>query len=235
LEWVDITTNPPTTIPIDSADIRTNTDGSLTLALQGRRYMLRARSGNGTQSRPEPIPGYGTVVLTLVAPPPQVAVERTQRCPEPSIHCVLLCQPVFVAWTRCQGCRGEATYRGNWGGCCGGCRECDLCGGDDLLETRLADDSLTPAVGEAELHLSVPENALVFINGKQTTSSGVDRRYVSQGLIYDVDYRYVVRVRSEQGGKIVEDVKELILHATESRNVAFDFRAASGPEVAVAH
>ena len=75
LEWVDLSTDR--VIP---AETTTGDNGLAILALQGRRYMLRARLPDGRQSRPEPVPGH-EIVLKLIVPPPQPAATALQPIP----------------------------------------------------------------------------------------------------------------------------------------------------------
>ncbi|NLE38630.1 MAG: TIGR03000 domain-containing protein [Pirellulaceae bacterium] len=69
----------------------------------------------------------------------------------------------------------------------------------------------------------VPAAAKVFINGKETTTQGSRRRYVSHGLQPGLTYKYEVRAELVRDGMIAEETKTVYLTAGASDGVAFGF------------
>ena len=191
--------------------------------------MLRARLPDGRQSSPEPVPGH-EIVLKLIVPPPEPAATALQPIPGTGCDecCCTICRPV---WETCV-CNG-VQYGTCWSVCemrcspvdcdCYCCPPCD-CGcfsEDGPCDYNCAANRMPPNTGTAKLNLSVPKNAVVFINGKQTVSTGATRSYLSQGLTDGAAYKYTVRVLVWRDGKLIEDARQVILHAGEKRNVAF--------------
>ena len=58
------------------------------------------------------------------------------------------------------------------------------------------------ASADASIHVSVPADALVYVNGALTKSTGADRQFVSRGLQSDMNYSYDVVVKSKDGAEI---------------------------------
>jgi uncharacterized protein (TIGR03000 family) len=86
----------------------------------------------------------------------------------------------------------------------------------------------------AKIKISVPQDAIVFINGKPTMKTGLHREYLSKGLKYGQNYKYVMRAQITRDGKIIEDTKEIILHANDNKNLAFDFSGRENMQLAAA-
>src|SRR3990172_5477186 len=78
-------------------------------------------------------------------------------------------------------------------------------------------------VGDATLHLSVPEDAVVFINGRRTFSVGTARTYVSKGLRKGWAYKNVVRVVVQCADETIENTKTILLRPDHEDTVAFDY------------
>ncbi len=99
-------------------------------------------------------------------------------------------------------------------------------------------DAATPkqavANGSATLVLSVPDSAVVFINGKRTAKTGTRRNFVSHGMEDGLAYRYAIRVEVIRDGKSVEDVREIILRAGDSKDLAFDLSSKNAVQIAAA-
>ena len=57
------------------------------------------------------------------------------------------------------------------------------------------------------LQVSVPADAVVYVNDHKTTSTGVVRNYVSNGLKQGAAYKYRVRVEYDVNGKTVTETK----------------------------
>ncbi|MEN1678174.1 MAG: TIGR03000 domain-containing protein [Planctomycetota bacterium] len=87
-----------------------------------------------------------------------------------------------------------------------------------------------PVTGKADsgmLSVRVPTDAVVFVNGKKTTSTGSQRQYVSHGLQSGESYTYDVRVEVLRNGEKVSDSKSVKLVA--GGNQSLDFSAIAGP------
>jgi uncharacterized protein (TIGR03000 family) len=77
---------------------------------------------------------------------------------------------------------------------------------------------------EVYLTVSVPSEAKVFVNGKQTKSIGAVRQFVSRGLEAGKKYRFEIRaeIPSTDGETMVEE-RELMVSAGDAENLAFAF------------
>lgn len=77
---------------------------------------------------------------------------------------------------------------------------------------------------EVYLTVSVPSEAKVFVNGKQTKSTGAVRQFVSRGLAANKQYRFEIRaeIPSADGETMVEE-RELMVSAGDAENLAFAF------------
>jgi uncharacterized protein (TIGR03000 family) len=71
------------------------------------------------------------------------------------------------------------------------------------------------------LALEVPTDAKIFVNGKETSSTGEIRQYISRNLQPGYNYTYEVRAEIVRDGKLVEEVKTIDLKAGEVAKVAF--------------
>jgi uncharacterized protein (TIGR03000 family) len=69
----------------------------------------------------------------------------------------------------------------------------------------------------------VPYDAKVTINGMATKSTGSRRQFVSYDLKEGFSYKYEVKAEVVRDGKIVEDVKTVVLTANSNNSVAFGF------------
>lgn len=72
------------------------------------------------------------------------------------------------------------------------------------------------------LHVKVPADAKVVINGHPTTSTGESRRYKSVGLQPSATYRYQVQADFIVNGKPVSQQKTVDLPAGKEVTVSFD-------------
>jgi uncharacterized protein (TIGR03000 family) len=91
-----------------------------------------------------------------------------------------------------------------------------------------------PAVRSAVLNVRVPVEAKIFVNGRQTTSTGNERRFVSNGLKPGYGYTYELRAELDRDGRTVTETKEVKLQAGQSANVSFSFSAEEAPQEKVA-
>jgi uncharacterized protein (TIGR03000 family) len=87
-----------------------------------------------------------------------------------------------------------------------------------------------PQGNQAMLKVSVPEDALIYVNGMLTQSKGTQRSYVSRGLARGFHYSYEVRAEAMRDGQKVEEVKLVKLTAGETLELAFDKLAAQNSE-----
>jgi uncharacterized protein (TIGR03000 family) len=94
--------------------------------------------------------------------------------------------------------------------------------------------SSTSAENSGALTVWVPFDAKVYINGKETHSTGSRRQYVSYGLEPGMSYKYVVKVQVVRNGELQEDSKTETLTAGDIKAVAFGFNPSTA-EVAETH
>jgi uncharacterized protein (TIGR03000 family) len=89
---------------------------------------------------------------------------------------------------------------------------------DAPVETQPA----VPAVdAAAAIRVTLPTDAVVFVNDRPTTSMGAERSYVSRGLVGGRTYAYELRVEfTREGEKVVEN-KTVRLKAGESIDLSF--------------
>ncbi len=90
-----------------------------------------------------------------------------------------------------------------------------------------------PANGSATLTISVPSEALVYVNGVQTRSTGELRRYVSRGLNEGFSYTYDVKVTMVRNGRLVEENKLVQLNAGDNTDLAFAMNAKGNVETSL--
>ena len=76
----------------------------------------------------------------------------------------------------------------------------------------------------AVLEVEVPENARVFVNGKATTSTGTQRRFVSRGLQRGFSYTYEVRVEAEVDGEMMSETKTVRVTSGQDSKLAFELK-----------
>lgn len=73
----------------------------------------------------------------------------------------------------------------------------------------------------ATIHVTLPADAMVFVNGAKTSSTGEDRRYVSRGLRRGLSYAYKIRVEYESDGEPKVENRLVRLTAGDSVDLAF--------------
>ena len=91
---------------------------------------------------------------------------------------------------------------------------------------------ISPEDSTIRLDLNVPEDASVFINGQETTSTGGMRFYVSRNLMRDTVYTYLIRTEVVRGGKSLSQTRSVQLQAGNSESLSFEFPQASPALVA---
>jgi uncharacterized protein (TIGR03000 family) len=75
----------------------------------------------------------------------------------------------------------------------------------------------------AVLNIVVPAEAKVLVNGRETTSNGSSRRFVSRGLEPGYRYTYKLDVEVERDGQKLSESKTVTLRAGQSVNLEFEF------------
>jgi uncharacterized protein (TIGR03000 family) len=86
-----------------------------------------------------------------------------------------------------------------------------------------ADDKKAAAsIDSTILTVSVPEDAKVFVNGKETSTPGVERQFISRNLV--PGYRYSYRIRAEviRDGEPVVETKIVEVQSGDMAQVSFD-------------
>lgn len=82
-------------------------------------------------------------------------------------------------------------------------------------------DLVTSTTGNTSIKVILPEDAKVFVNDVQTTSTGDERSYVSRGLRTGMTYSYKIRVEYKQDGRTVSENKLVKLSAGETVSLSF--------------
>jgi uncharacterized protein (TIGR03000 family) len=95
--------------------------------------------------------------------------------------------------------------------------------------------SSTAAENSGALTVWVPFDAKVYINGKETHSTGSRRQYVSYGLQSGMSYKYVVKVQVVRNGELQEDTKTETMTAGDIKAVAFGFNPSTTEMAAETH
>lgn len=83
--------------------------------------------------------------------------------------------------------------------------------------------------GSGMLSVIVPANAKVFVNGRETSSTGTQRQFVSHGLQAGDTYSYRVRVEYQENGKPV--VKDKVATLTSGSDIKLSFAASKPAEM----
>ena len=108
---------------------------------------------------------------------------------------------------------------GSWGsnGSSGGSSGGEVTYSEEVIyETTRRSDS-------AEITVSVPEDARVTVNGRSTTSTGSERRFVSRGLSRGTHYNYEVLATVDRDGETMNKTRVIEVRAGQSHRVTFDF------------
>jgi uncharacterized protein (TIGR03000 family) len=78
-----------------------------------------------------------------------------------------------------------------------------------------------PMRNSALLAVKVPADAKVFVNDRPTTSTGIDREYISRDLRPGAGYNYTVRAEYDRDGKPVTEEKSIRLTAGQTASLSF--------------
>jgi uncharacterized protein (TIGR03000 family) len=81
--------------------------------------------------------------------------------------------------------------------------------------------SYAPTDNTAMIHLRVPGDATVWVEGERTQQTGTERDFVSPPLDPGKDYSYRIKARWTEDGKPIEKTKKVMVHANETSNVDF--------------
>ncbi len=87
-----------------------------------------------------------------------------------------------------------------------------------LVSSSTQDDAV-------RLNVSVPEEAVVYVNDRKTTSTGEVRQFVSRGLEAGKSYRFEVRAELNDNGNVVSDTRTIVVTAGSQENVRFALKA----------
>jgi uncharacterized protein (TIGR03000 family) len=86
-------------------------------------------------------------------------------------------------------------------------------GGGESLPPPLTADGL------ARLHICLPADAQLWVNGTTTSQTGVERHFTTAALPPGLSYRYIVRARWMRDGKPIELVREVEVRANQTTTV----------------
>jgi uncharacterized protein (TIGR03000 family) len=81
--------------------------------------------------------------------------------------------------------------------------------------------TVKPVEVSAYVDVRVPEDAVVYIQGKRMELTGTERRFVSPALNPDTDYTYTIRATWTEDDREVSKTKRLAVRAGEHREVRF--------------
>lgn len=84
----------------------------------------------------------------------------------------------------------------------------------------------------ALLNVSVPAEAKIYVNGTETTSTGMQRQFVSRGLQAGNRYAYEVRAEVTRDGKTMTETKTVNLGPGEQAGLAFNLDGSNDAPVA---
>jgi uncharacterized protein (TIGR03000 family) len=95
-------------------------------------------------------------------------------------------------------------------------------------------ESSKPAVEEdaAVLTVTVPDDAVVTVNGHPTTSDGDERQFMSRGLKDGYVYTYIVKVTYEQDGEEKTESKSVKLRRGDVERLEFEAPSVKDVEAA---
>jgi uncharacterized protein (TIGR03000 family) len=95
------------------------------------------------------------------------------------------------------------------------------------------EDSTSANTSSVYFTVSVPADAKVMINGKETTTTGASRTYVSRGLDAGRQYKYDIRAEAVRNGKTVVDTQTVTVRAGDRQNLSFALNERSTDEQVV--
>ena len=193
---------------------RTGSEGWITLPQEPLIVDIVPPPGKGLQGTRLSIT-QTTSKLTVPWQIPQQTVPRSaafteSRCNLCCNHCC--CYPCYCCcYRRC---------------CCYCC-----CAETSFAPSRVDSQVNDRAADNAALTISLPEDAVLFINGEKIPRTGPRREYFSTGMKPSLTYTYVVRAELLRNGTTLKDTKTLSLSPGDNKSLILDF---SGKEVASA-
>lgn len=120
--------------------------------------------------------------------------------------------------------------------CSCSCYSSCACGGTIVspqVEVQVeAKTSMRSNKADARIAVKVPADAKIFVNDKPTTSTGVDRVFVSRNLAKGKQYRYTLRIEAVRDGEPVVETREVKLTANDDVNLVFDLDTAAAASLA---
>ena len=82
----------------------------------------------------------------------------------------------------------------------------------------------------ATLEVTIPEGARLVVNGKQTTSTGTHRQFISRGLESGKTYTYRMQAEVKVDGSVLTETKVTQLRAGSTTSVPFEFDSQPGQQ-----
>jgi uncharacterized protein (TIGR03000 family) len=79
--------------------------------------------------------------------------------------------------------------------------------------------------GTIQIDLQVPSEAKVYFNGSATKQTGMSRSFVGSSLTQGIQYGYTVRVEWQDGGRLVEQTRNVSFMAGDHVSLDFTKRA----------
>lgn len=90
-----------------------------------------------------------------------------------------------------------------------------------VMATPAADSPISAE--SVSFELQVPTDAVLWINGRLTASTGARRRYFSRGLAPGEEYQYELRAEVTRAGQTLTEEKTLVVRLGMTVQVALDF------------
>ena len=94
--------------------------------------------------------------------------------------------------------------------------------GEPVLEIPTPEPNANNARDDARIVVNVPSDAQVFINNRQTTSTGSSRRFVTRDLLTRADYPYEVKMVMTHNDQLLELTKLVQLRGGDIKTMSFD-------------
>lgn len=82
-----------------------------------------------------------------------------------------------------------------------------------------------PADNKARIHVQLPADAVLWLNGRRMHRTGAERDYISPELTAGETYVYQVKARWAQDGAAKEETIEVKVRANKTTTIRFDTSA----------
>jgi uncharacterized protein (TIGR03000 family) len=89
------------------------------------------------------------------------------------------------------------------------------------IDTRASAYYAPPTDNSAMIHLRVPDNATVWVDGDRTQQTGSDRNFSTPSLTPGKTFEYQIKARWMEDGKPVEKTRTVDVRANQTSNVDF--------------